>query len=208
MTRADGIVTIICVTFELNIMKLREYGLLFAVLLILFACMSGCTMTRNAGSAGPVATTTGPASPTYTQVPSASLPAASRGIDTTIDIHYNDFLCLDVQKEMGADYLYPDQKYAVWATSPASGTVNVNVLLLTASDYEKIQTVRPVWDTVKKTWFYEGIAPLIQLNDITVPQEKTVTLKTQGKYYLCADDRKESGTSDVIFRVPVKMKMV
>jgi hypothetical protein len=189
-------------------MKLREYGLLFAVLVILLACMSGCTMTQKAGSAGPVATTAAPASPTYTQVPSATLAAASRGIDTTIDIHYNDFLCLDVQKGMGADYLYPDQMYNVWATSPGSGTVNVNILLLTASDYEKIQTVRPAWDTIKKTWVYDGIAPLVQLNDITIPQEKTVTLKTQGKYYLCADDRKEAGTNDAIFRVPVKMTRV
>ena len=164
-------------------------------------------MTQNAGtgSAGPVATTAAPSSPTYTQLPSATLAAGNHGIDTTINIHYNDFLCLDVQKEMVADYLYADQKYSIWATSPGSGTVNVNVLLLTASDYEKIQTVRPTWDTIKKTWVYEGIAPLIQLNDITIPQEKTITIKTQGKYYLCADDRKEAGTNDAIFRVPVKI---
>jgi len=103
------------------------------------------------------------------------------------------------------DYLYPDQKYTIWATTPGSGNVNVNVLLLKVGDYEKIQNVRPVWDAVKKTWVYEGIAPLIQLNDISTPQEKTITIKNQGKYFLCADDRKESGVNDAILRVPVKI---
>jgi hypothetical protein len=188
-------------------MRFERYSFLFAVLVILLACVSGCTMTQNAGtgSAGPVATTAAPSNPTYTQVPPATLAAGIRGIDTTINIHYNDFLCLDVQKEIGADYLYPDQKFNVWATSPESGTVNVNVLLLKVGDYEKMQIVKPAWDAVKKTWVYEGFAPLVQFNDITTPQEKAITIKTQGKYYLCADDRKESGTNDATFRVPVKM---
>ncbi len=120
-------------------------------------------------------------------------------------IHYNDFNCLDIQKELGVDYLYPDQKYTIWATSPGSGNVNVNVLLLKVDDYEKIQIVRPTWDAVKKTWVYDGISPLIQLNDISTPQEKTITIKNQGKYFLCADDRKESGINDAILRVPVKI---
>jgi len=83
--------------------------------------------------------------------------------------------------------------------------VNVNILLLKVDDYDKLQTVRPSWDAIKKTWVYEGIAPLVQLNDISSPQEKTITIKNQGKYYLCVDDRKESGVNDAIFRVPVKI---
>jgi len=169
-------------------------------------------MTQNAGTGSltPVATTVASATlnPTSTQSSSATQAATSSGFIATIDIHYNDYLCLDVQKELGSDYLYPDQKFNIWATSPSGSTVNVNILLLTASDHEKIQIVKPAWDTLKKTWVYEGIAPLVQLNDITIPQEKTITIKTQGKYYLCADDRKESGTSDVVFRVPVKMTRV
>jgi hypothetical protein len=47
--------------------------------------------------------------------------------------------------------------------------------------------------------------PLVQFNDVSTTQEKTVTIKNQGKYYLCADDRKESGVNDAIIRVPVKM---
>jgi hypothetical protein len=190
-------------------MKFEQYSFLFAVLVILLACVSGCTVTQNAGtgSAGTVATTAAPLSPAYTQVQATSAYQAAKntGLETTINIHYNDFYCLDIQKELGVDYLYPDQKYTIWATSPGSGTVNVNVLLLKVDDYDKIQTVRPAWDAVKKTWVYEGIAPLIQLNDISTPQEKTITIKNQGKYFLCADDRKESGVNDAILRVPVKI---
>jgi len=199
-----GIVTIISVIFILNIMKFERYSFLFAVLVILLACVCGCTTTPSTGS-GPVATviTAAPVSPPVTQATSAYQVAKSSGLDTTIDIHYNDFYCLDLQKALGVDYLYPDQKYTIWATTP--GTVNVNVLLLKVDDYEKIQNVRPAWDAVKKTWVYDGISPLIQLNDISVPQEKTITIKNQGKYYLCADDRKESGVNDAMLRVPVKI---
>jgi hypothetical protein len=35
--------------------------------------------------------------------------------------------------------------------------------------------------------------------------EKTFTIKTQSKYYICADDRKETGTNDDTYRVPVKL---
>ena len=195
--------------FKLNIMKLREYGLFFAVMVILLVSTSGCTTTQNpgTGSVTPVVTASATANPGIPVVTATTI-SANSGIDTTINTHFNDYLCLDVQKALGSDYLYPDQQYDVWATSPAGGGVNVNVLLLTASDHEKIQTVRPTWDAVKKTWFYEGMAPLLQFNDITTPQEKTITIKTQGKYYLCADDRKESGTSDTILRVPVKVTLV
>ena len=166
---------------------------------------------RNTGS-GPVAPGTTrapgvPPVPSYTLAPVTTSYQATKtsSLDTTIDIHFNDFYCMDIQKGFGVDYLYPDQKLTIWATSPASGTINVNVLLLNVNDYEKIQTVRPAWDAIRKTWVYDGIAPLVQLNDISIPQEKTITIKNQGKYFLCADDRKESGINDAIFRVPVKI---
>jgi hypothetical protein len=180
--------------------------LLFAVLVILLAGVSACTTIPNTGFTPTVpATTAAPGTPPEIQTASA-VPTLSRvGLETTINIHYNDIYCLALHKELGVDYLYPDQKYNIWATSPAGGTVNVNILLLKVDDYDKINTVRPAWDAVKKTWVYEGIAPLIQLNDITTPQEKTITIKNQGKYYLCADDRKESGINDAVFRVPVKI---
>jgi len=134
--------------------------------------------------------------------------ARSAGIDTTIDIHSNDFNCLDVQKELGEVYLYPDQKYRVWATSPENGQESVNILFIDVSDRDRIQTSPPVWDAVKKTWIYEGLVPIVQFNDVTVPRETTITIKKQGKYYLCADDRKESVMNDAILRVPVKLTRI
>jgi hypothetical protein len=187
-------------------MRFQGYSLFFAVLVILLSCAAACTTIPNTG-AGPSATVTiaAPATPAMTAAASAQQTVKSSGLETTIDIHYNDYLCIDVQKVLGTDYLYPDQKYTIWASAPAGGNINVNVLLLKVDDYDKIQTVKPTWDAVKKTWVYEGLAPLVQLNDISVPQEKTITIKNQGKYYLCADDRKESGVNDAIFRVPVKI---
>jgi hypothetical protein len=201
-----GIVTNISVTFILNIMRFQRSILIIGAMVILFVCVCGCTTTPNTSPVG--VTTTAPAVPpvpSYTQVTSAYQAAKNSGLETTIDTHFNDFNCLDIQKALGVDYLYPDQKYTIWATSPAGGTINVNILVLKVDDYEKIQTVKPAWDTVKKTWVYDGISPLIQLNDVSVPQEKTLTIKNQGKYFLCADDRKESGINDAIFRVPVKI---
>ncbi len=186
-------------------MRFQRYSVLFAVLVILLACASACTTIPNPGS-GPSATvTTAAATPVMTPATSAQQATKSAGHETTINIHYNDYYCIPLHTELGVDYLYPDQKYTIWANSPAGGTINVNILLLKVDDYDKIQTVKPTWDAVKKTWVYEGISPLLQLNDITVPQEKTITIKNQGKYFLCADDRKESGVNDNMFRVPVKI---
>jgi len=192
-------------------MRSKRYIFLFALLVIILVSVSGCTTMRNTGS-GPDAsvTTRAPGVPpvpsyTLTQVTPAYQVTKAGSLDTTIDIHFNDFYCMDIQKGLGVDYLYPDQKFTIWATSPASGTINVNVLLLNVNDYEKIETVRPAWDAIKKTWVYDGLAPLVQFNDISIPQEKTLTIKNQGKYFLCADDRKESGINDAIFRVPVKI---
>ena len=149
----------------------------------------------------PLISTTSPA-------PASPQTARSAGIDTTIDIHSNDFNCLDVQQELGVDYLYPDQKFRVWATSPGNGQESVNVLFIDVSDRDRIQTSPPVWDEVKKSWIYEGLVPIIQFNDVTVPRETTMTIKKQGKYFLCADDRKETGMNDAILRVPVKLTRI
>jgi hypothetical protein len=187
-------------------MRFERYSLLIGVMVILFACVCGCTSNSNTTTVPATTTAPGvPPAPSYTQVTSAYQAAKNSGLETTIDTHFNDYKCLDIQNALGVDYLYPDQKYTIWATSPAGGTINVNILVLKVDDYEKIQNVRPNWDTVKKTWVYDGISPLIQLNDISIPQEKTLTIKNQGKYFMCADDRKESGINDAIFRVPVKI---
>jgi hypothetical protein len=189
-------------------MKICAYTCVFIGLLLLAACFSGCTTSRSTSSVSPspVGSSLSPVttpSPTFSGSPVAT-PPGSGTVDTTINIHYNDFDCIDVTKEFGVTYLNPDQKYTI-RVSPPNSQVNVNVLLLDVGDREKMQAVTPEWNAITKTWVYAGLVPLVQFNDVSSTQEKTVTIKNQGKYYLCADDRKESGINDVIIRVPVRM---
>ena len=189
-------------------MRFHAYICIFAVLVILLACTAGCTAPQPPPQT--VTVTPAPANPVITrtsQPPAYTQAARTPGIDTTINIHFNDFNCLDVTKELGVVYLNPDQKYSIFV-SPGNNQVNVNVLLLDVGDKERIQNAMPVWNAVSKTWDYESIVPLVQFNDVSTAQEKTVTIKDQGKYYLCADDRKESGVNDVIIKVPVKMTRI
>jgi hypothetical protein len=132
--------------------------------------------------------------------------AKTADIDTVITVRYNDIACLNVQNEIGKTYLYPDEKYTLSAESPGVANVNVNVILVDENDSLGIREIKPQWDNVQKKWVYEGIVPLVQFNDITVPVEKTFTVKSQSKYYICVDDRKEAGANDVMLRVPVKLK--
>jgi hypothetical protein len=179
---------------------------------ILLTCIAGCTQSspqtaaQKSGSSPQV-----PGNPLISgtsQTPALTQTARSAGIDTTIDIHSNDFNCLDVQQKLGVDYLYPDQKYTVWASSPESGIGSVNVLFIDVSDKDRIQTSPPLWDAVKKIWIYEGLVPIVQFNDVVTPRETTITIKKQGKYFLCADDRKETVMNDAILRVPVKLTRI
>jgi hypothetical protein len=194
-------------------MRSLEYICFLTLLVMVLACAAGCTTTQStaSGPATPAPTTVAGAPGGYNPPPvqaTSDTPAVkSAGIDTTINIHYNDYDCLDVVKELGVVYLNPDQKYTI-QVSPGNSPVNVNVLLLDVSDKEKIQNVRPEWNAIAKSWDYEGLVPLVQFKDVSSTQVKTVTIKNQGKYFLCADDRKESGTNDVIIRVPIKITRV
>ena len=71
----------------------------------------------NPGPMTPVTTivTASPVSPSSTQVQitSDTQVGGSGSVDTTINIHYNDYDCLDIQKELGVVYLNPDQKYTI-----------------------------------------------------------------------------------------------
>lgn len=184
-----------------------------AVMLILIACIAGCTSASSAQSATtPAATAATGTSGNTATVPATGTaasakisPTAATGIDTIVSVHANDYSCLDIQKALGVDYLYPDQKYTVWVTTPGSGTITPNLLVVDVTDNTKFGSVPPVWDAVQKTWAYEGIVPLVKIIDITSPQSKTLTIKDQGHYYLCIDDRKESGYSDAVYQVPVKL---
>lgn len=178
-------------------------GILLVALLIVAA---GCTSPQAPGAATPAPS--GPVAQVSQQAaaPSAAGTAAkSANIDTTIGVRFNDFSCLNIQDQIGATYLYPDQKITLTAAPPSGGGVNVNVLVVDENDQLGLRQIKPQWDAVQKTWVYEGIVPVIQLNDVTGPVAKTVTIKSQSKYYICVDDRKESGASDTIYQVPVTL---
>ena len=104
-------------------MRSERCSLLIAVMVFLLACVCGCTMTPNTAPV-PVSTSAAPGVPpvpSYTQVTSAYQAAKSSGLDTTIDIHFNDFYCLDLQKTLGVDYLYPDQSVYNMGNIPGGG---------------------------------------------------------------------------------------
>jgi hypothetical protein len=194
--------------FTLNSMNIHGYTGLFAALVIVLVCAAGCTTPQipGAGSPAPSATpalTASPQNPVAT--PASTAAAKTANIDTMVNVHFNDVGCLDVQKEMGVSYLYPDQKYRLTAASPNAAAVNVNLIFVDENDRLILGQTRPQWDAVQKTWLYPGLVPVVQFNDITVPQEKTFTIKTQSKYYICVDDRKETGTNDIMLRVPVTL---
>jgi hypothetical protein len=189
-------------TYVLNIMKIPGYFLI-TVLVILLAIVAGCTTTpsqTNAATQAPTAAV----HQTYS-TPLASRSASTADIDTTVNVRFNELACISVQEYLNTDYLYPGDKFKLQAATPGANTIDVNVLFVDENDQLKLRQAKPQWDTVRKTWVYDGPVPLVQFIDITTPVEKTFTIKTQSKYYICADDRKESGTKDIVYRVPVKL---
>jgi hypothetical protein len=192
----------------MDIMRSSAYAVMtgsFLVLVIVLIYAAGCTTAPNTGTATAPAPATGtvpPAAVGSSGVISTNTAAKTANIDTTIGVHFNDYACLDVQKEMGVSYLYPGEKYTLSATAP--GTVNVNILFVDTNDHLSLREIEPAWDSVNKKWVYAGIVPIVQFDDVTGPVQKTFTIKNQGQYYLCADDRKETGVNDVIYQVPVK----
>jgi len=195
--------------WNITIMRPVSLVCLLAALMIALLCCAGCTTQQAPGAvAGTPQVSPGTPSLSSAVSPAGTPAVKSSGVDTTINVHFNDYACIDLQKEMGTDYLYPDQKYTLRASSPGSGPVNVNVLLLDVNDNLKIRQIKPSWDTVKKSWVYDGLVPLVQFNDLTTAQQKTITIKNQGMYYLCVDDRKETGTGDTLYQVPVSFTKV
>ena len=184
-------------------MKISEYSWLVLALLVITAFVAGCTMPQAASPATPT-TTAAPAATAGNPVTTAVVRTAD--IDTTVNVHFNDMACLNVQEALGKEYLYPDEKFRLSASSPGVAGVNVNVLFVDENDSLGIRQIKPQWDGVKKKWTYEGIVPVAQFDDISTTQEKTFTIKSQSKYYICVDDRKEIGVNDVMLRVPVKLQ--
>lgn len=182
-------------------MKIPGY-LFFAVLVVIMAVAAGCTTPQPAPATQ--SPTAAAAQNTY-QAPPAAQSASSADLDTTIRVHHNDLACINVGDYLGVTYLYPDQKFKIEAAPPGANTIDVNVLFVDENDQLALRQAKPQWDVIKKTWVYESVVPLAQFNDITTPVEKTFTIKRQSKYYICADDRKESGPQDITYHVPVKL---
>jgi hypothetical protein len=206
-TERKRIATNILAAFVFNSMKAVSYSALFILFAALLLFTAGCTSTQTPGAAAPAPAGTVAPAPQQAAAPSAVAGAVTKSanIDTTIGVRFNDFTCINIQDQIGAPYLYPDQKITLTAAPPSGGGVNVNVLVVDENDQIGFRQIAPQWDAVQKTWVYAGIVPLIQLNDVTSPVAKTVTIKTQSKYYLCVDDRKESGSRDTIYQVPVTL---
>ena len=178
--------------------------LIVAVLVVLLACAAGCTSTSSSPTAtARVTTASGPSGAPVTTLVTGT--TAQSGLDTTISVHFDDYACLNIPQALGADYLYPDENYTVWVTTPGSGTITPNLLVTDVNDHAKLGTITPTWDSVHQTWTYPGIVPLVKLIDITSPQSTTLKIKNQGWYFLCIDDRKETGTSGAVYQVPVKV---
>ncbi len=191
-------------------MKINGYLALFAALVIVLVLVTGCTTPQTSSTATPApavktAAPTSVASSSQSPAVQATTAAKSANIDTIVNFHFNDISCVNVQDEMGVTYLYPDEKYKLRASSPNVAGVNVNVLFVDENDKLILGQTKPQWDSLDKVWKYPGLVPLAQFNDITVPQEKTFTIKTQSKYYICVDDRKETGINDIMLRVPVTL---
>ena len=189
-------------------MKIPGYFVFFAVLVLLMAMAAGCTTPQQQTPAATQAPSAA-AQVTMTYQAAVTTPTAQAAdIDTTIRVRFNDLACISVQDLIGTTYLYPDQKFKLGAASPGTGTINVNVLFVDENDQLALRQAKPQWDVVGKTWRYESVVPLVQFNDITTPVEKSFTIKRQSKYYICADDLKESGTNDLTYQVPVKLTRV
>lgn len=186
-------------------MKPIGYSVLFALLILALAAAAGCTTAPQPATPAPVQTPVQTAVPVYTPGIVATQATQAAAIDTTIRVKFNDLACISVQDLMGVTYLYPDDKFMLDAAPPSGGGVNVNVLFVDENDQLALRQAKPQWNEVQKGWVYESVVPLVQFNDITKSVEKSFTIKRQSKYYICADDRKEGGSSDISYLVPVKL---
>jgi len=190
-------------------MKIHGYSVLFAVVVVLLAIAAGCTTSQQQTPAATQAPQVTAAPATY-QTPLATSSAkaatiAKADVDTIIRVRFNDLACVNVQDLLGTTYLYPDDKFKLEAAPPVGNPINPNILFVDENDQLALRQAKPQWNTVRKSWVYESVVPLVQFNDVTTSVEKSFTIKRQSKYYICADDRKEAGAQDITYQVPVKL---
>lgn len=188
-------------------MKIHGYFVLIAVLVVLLAVAAGCTTPTQPAAATQAPAAQQPQQATAQQAPTAA-PAArppSAALDTSINVHRNELVCIDIQEQLGVDYLYPDQKFRLEVTSAGANTINPTIALVDKNNEFRIREVERQWNNVQKTWVYDGVVTVVRLSDVTKPTQKEFTIRDQGKYYICADDRGETGSQDTVYQVPVKL---
>lgn len=186
-------------------MKIPGYFVFFAMIVLIMAITAGCTTPAKTPVVTVTQTPLATAPPQTYQTAIATRSASTPHVDTTVDVKTHGLTCINIGDRLGVTYLYPDQKFKLEAASPGANTINVNVLFVDENDNLKLREIEPRRDTIKNIWVYDGIVPLVQFNDITIPVEKTFTIKRQSKYYICADDRQESVINENTYRVPVKL---
>jgi hypothetical protein len=187
-------------------MKIHGYFVLIAVLVILLAVAAGCTTPQQPAAATQAPQTQAQQATVQQAAPTAAaVRSSSAALDTTINVHRNELVCIDIQERMGVDYLYPDQQFRLEVSSAGPGTINPTISLVDKNNEFRIREVERHWDMVQKTWVYDGVVTVVRLSDITKPTQKEFRIKDQGKYYLCADDRGETGSADTVYQVPVRL---
>jgi len=187
-------------------MKIHGYFVLIAALVILLAVAAGCTTPQQPAAATQAPQTQAQQATVQQAAPTAAaVRTSSAALDTTINVHRNELVCIDIQERMGIDYLYPDQQFRLEVSSAGPGTINPTISLVDKNNEFRIREVERHWDMVQKTWVYDGVVTVIRLSDITKQTQKEFRIKEQGKYYLCADDRGETGSTDTVYQVPVRL---
>ncbi len=91
----------------LNIMKIPGY-LIIGLLALILVAAAGCTAPQPATVQTPTAA---PQASHQTATTAAIRTAPAAGIDTTINVRFNELACISVQEHLGSTYLYPDQKF-------------------------------------------------------------------------------------------------
>jgi hypothetical protein len=174
-------------------MILRRYFCFFLILVVSMIFTLGCTTTPDTNRTVTISETQVP-KPTIQNTSDSGIPEITPPLNpggyTLIHTPYNGVACLDVQKMTGTERLNSGEKYILSTTLLASDIVNVNLLLVNKEDRTKLETIKPKLNSTYQNSVYEGIKPLVQINDLNGPEMRNITITVPGQYYLCADDRK------------------
>jgi hypothetical protein len=107
-----------------------------------------------------------------------------------VPIHLNGFKIIELREN--DNFLSPNNEYRISAKSPFSGKTslptNINILVLDIIDKQKFSAMTAKYDTINRKWDYEGITPVVQMDDV-VDDTQRFTVDKQGAYYVAIDGR-------------------